>query len=75
MIIGNCPKKGDRLQLGKRYWKIGIGRDVCVDRWLTDGWRGFEFIIMKKYTEQPMGQAHPYLIRIAFAFWLPFYKF
>lgn len=44
------------------------------ERFFGDGWRGFEFVVLKKWKgDLDWGSMMPYIIRIRFAYWLPFY--
>lgn len=76
MEIGNRPKSGMLPVPHKRYWWLSVGNDVMQGRYFDNGWRAVEFIVLKPYgtlDEKRAGEAHPYLIRIAFVFWFPFY--
>lgn len=77
MVIGNKPKDGSLPLAGKRYWWLAIGRNALQYRMFDGGWRGFEFVVLTPYYTDDLkeaGDTRPYLIQIAFAYWLPFYK-
>lgn len=73
MTLGNKPTQGETPVSDKTYWWLSIGRDVMPSRYFDNGWRAFEFIIMKPFKELPRGESHPTRFRFAFVFWLPFY--
>ena len=72
MTISNI-KSGEKLIDGKRYWRFSIGRNAVPSRYFNDGWQACELIVSKPYHSTEEGAAHPYSIKIAFAFWLPFF--
>lgn len=73
MKLGNMPKSAEHAVIGQRYWHLSIGNPV-PQRYLDGGWRAFEFVVFKKYSIHPPAEAMPYSFRIAFAYWLPFFK-
>ena len=78
MTIGNKPKQEDLPLVGKVYWWLAIGKDAVPSRFFEGGWRAFEFVVFKPYEDfttdaNRAGESHPYAIRFAFAYWLPFY--
>ena len=73
MTIGNKPKAGDMPIEGKTYWWLAIGRGAVSSRLFDGGWTAVEFLVFKPYEHRKPGEAAPYRIRIAFAFWLPIY--
>lgn len=79
MKLGNKPKNDEAPVVGRRYWWLAVGRDASPMRYFDGGWRAFEFIILQPYNNitgdsKRAGEAHPYSVRIAFAFWLPFFS-
>ena len=74
MILGNRPTQGEGAIPNKFYWWLIIGERTITGRFLGDGWRAFEFVILKPYKEALAGTDHPVLIKIAFAYWLPISK-
>lgn len=74
MMIGNRPEVGVKPKHGKLYWWISCGRDAISYRYFDGGWRAFEACAIRYNTRFKEGAAQPYIFRIAFAFWLPFYK-
>lgn len=75
MKIGNLPKQGTIAKEGKIYWKLSVGRGAIQTMYFDGGWHGFEFIVFKRYKKQDEDIGHPYVFRIAFAYWLPIYFF
>ena len=73
MKIGNFPNKREYAKENKRYFQLSVGRDAVPSRYFDNGWRAVEFVVLKPYKVLEEGVAHPYSIRIAFAFWFPFY--
>lgn len=71
MMLGNKPEQNVPKVEGKLYWWFSIGRNG-YGRFFTDGWRCFEFVVLR-YTDRHPGEALPYIIKISFAYWLPFY--
>jgi len=63
----------DSPVIGKIYWQFSMGFNVPSHRFYEGGWRAVEFVVFRPY-EAPNknGDAHPYLFRLGFAYWLPF---
>ena len=73
MNLGNKPESGALLKEGKVYWWLSVGRTALSNRYLDNGWRGVEFVVFKPYQKRENdGGAYPTIIKISFAFWLPF---
>ena len=75
MTIGNMPTDRGAAIEGKTYWRLAIGRNADPSRFFEGGWRAFEFVVFRPFRDTgERGAVLPYRFKIAFAYWLPFYK-